>query len=268
MRVRVPGSSANLGPGFDVLALAVDRYYQLSDEHLVGFERIGADDLVWLALAKTGAHFDRLWFRSDLPIARGLGSSAAACVGAAYLGFRSKGFTPARARDLAFTVADEIEGHPDNAAAAAYGGLNLAVGGQIHTDVPQITVGQFFMWVPAAVSFTASARAVLPEALEVVDVVAQAASCAAIYAGLLTGVWPLIAGANGDKIHETARLSALPDSAAVVNELRHAGHAAWLSGSGPSVGALIESGGELFRPSRAGEWVTLTVDIDGCIEVI
>ncbi|MCQ3806584.1 MAG: hypothetical protein OXB92_07630 [Acidimicrobiaceae bacterium] len=267
MRVRVPGSSANLGPGFDALALAVDRYYELTDEPLEGFEPVGTDDLVWTALKRTGASFGRLWSRSELPIARGMGSSAAACVGAAYLGFRNDGLDHTAARHAAFTVADEIEGHPDNAAASAYGGLNLAVGGRIHTDVPCLAPGQFYMWIPASVSFTASARAVLPEALDIVDVVTQAASCAAVYAGLLNGSWDLIAGANGDQIHETARLSLLPDSAEVVSRLRAAGHAAWLSGSGPSVGALIESGGEQMRPEPTGDWVALGVDTTGCVEV-
>ena len=267
MRVRVPGSSANIGPGFDVLALAIDRYYELADEPLDGFELVGADDLVWTALKRTGSFFDRLWSRSELPIGRGMGSSAAACVAGAYLGFRREGMGHHSARERAFTVADEIEGHPDNAAASTFGGLNLAVCGRIHTDVPCLQPGQFYMWIPASVSFTASARAVLPEALDIVDVVAHAACCAAAYAGLLNGSWELIAGANGDQVHETARLSALPDSAEVVSELRAAGHVAWLSGSGPSVAALIESGGESLRPGPAGDWVPLAVDTSGCLEV-
>lgn len=267
MRVRVPGSSANLGPGFDVLALAVDRYYELSDEPVDGFDPVGAHDLVRTALKRTGACIERLWYRSELPIGSGMGSSAAACVAAAYLGFRRNGLGHRQAREAAFAVADEIEGHPDNAAASTYGGLNLAVGGRIHNDVPRIEPGQLFMWIPLGVSFTASARAVLPEALDIADVVMHAASCAAAYAGLLTGSWELISGTNGDRVHETARLSALPKSAEVVSALRAAGHAAWLSGSGPSVGVLIESGGERLRPEPEGDWVALNVDTKGCLEV-
>lgn len=267
MKVRAPGSSANLGPGFDVLALAVDRYYELSDQPVDGFETVGADDLVWEALERSGVRLEQLWCRSELPIGRGMGSSAAACVAAAYLGYRSAGMDQLHARDAAFKVADEIEGHPDNAAASTYGGLNLAVGGRIHNDVPRLGSGQLFMWIPAGVSFTASARAVLPEALGIVDVVAHAAACAAVYAGLLTGSWELIAGANGDQVHETARLGALPQSAEVVSALRAAGYAAWLSGSGPSVGALIESDGALLRPEPEGDWVALNVDSKGCVEV-
>lgn len=267
MRVRVPGSSANIGPGFDVLALAINLHFELSDEPLAGFNEVDSDDLVWLALDHTESSFPQLWSRSNLPIARGLGSSAAACVAGAYLGFRNDGLDHKRAREAAYVVADEIEGHPDNAAASAYGGLNLAVGGQIHTSVPRLEPGQFCMWIPAEQSLTTSARAVLPEALDIVDVVSQAASCAAVYAGLLQGSWELLAAANGDKVHERSRLSTLAESASVINELRGAGLAAWLSGSGPSVGVLIKSDGHLCRPKARGEWVALEVDNVGCVEM-
>ncbi len=267
MRVRVPGSSANIGPGFDVLALAINRYLELSDEPVDGFTEVDSKDLVWTALAHTKSSFPQLWSRSDLPIARGLGSSAAACVAGAYLGFRNDGFEHQQARELAFAVADEIEGHPDNAAASAYGGLNLAVGGHIHTSLPHLEPGQFFIWIPTEQSLTTSARAVLPEALDIVDVVSQAASCAAVYAGLLQGSWELLAAANGDQVHERTRLSMLADSAAVINELRAAGLAAWLSGSGPSVGAFIKTAGHRCRPKAPGEWVTLEVDNAGCVEM-
>ncbi len=267
MRVRVPGSSANIGAGFDVLALAVDRHYELSTTPLEGFEPAPADDLVWIALALAGFEVEALWFRSDLPVGRGLGSSAAACVAAAYLAHRVDGSAPDAARESAFAVAAEIEGHPDNASASAFGGLTLAVGGRIQVDPPAITDGQLFMWMPTLVALTKQSRARLPKEVPIGDVVGQSAACAAIYAGLRTGSWELMKGGNGDRIHEAHRLGDLPESRAVIEQIRDDGHVAWLSGSGPGVGALIESGGERFAPVAAGDWLSLRVDNEGCIDI-
>ena len=267
MRVRVPGSSANIGAGFDVLALAVDRHYELSTTPLDGFEPVPVDDLVWTALSRIGVEFDDLWFRSDLPRGRGLGSSAAACVAAAYIGYRSDGLDPPTARDAAFEAGRDIEGHPDNASASAFGGLTLAVDGRIHVDRPAITDGQLFIWMPANMSLTKETRARLPLQISVAEAVGQSAACAAIYAGLRTGSWELMQGGNGDRIHEPHRLENLPDSRAVIDQLRAEGHVAWLSGSGPGVAALIESDGDRFRPVAAGDWLSLRVDNTGCIDV-
>lgn len=266
MQIRAPGSSANIGAGFDVLALAVDRYYELSTTPLDGFEPVPADDLVWPALIPTGVEFDDLWFRSDLPRGRGLGSSAAACVAAAYIGFRFDGLDPHPARDAAFVVGRDIEGHPDNASASAFGGLTLAIDHRIQVDRPAITDGQLFIWMPAHMSITKEARTRLPLQIPIADAVGQSAACAAIYAGLRIGSWELMQGGNGDRIHEPHRLDSLPESRKVIDQLRSDGHVAWLSGSGPGVAALIESDGELFTPVADGEWMSLRVDNVGCID--
>lgn len=267
MRVRVPGSSANLGPGFDAMGLAVNRYFELSDEPVEGFAELPADDFVWTVVGRYVECPDQLWFRTDLPIGQGLGSSAAAVVAAAYVGFRLQGADAATARQSAFSVAAEVEGHPDNAAPSAFGGLNLAAGGQIHTVAPMLDDGQLFIWLPGRVSLTKESRARLSPVVELADVIVQAASCAAIFGGLLTGSWEMMRGGNFDRIHEAGRLRTLPDSAAVVGQLRDAGHVAWLSGSGPGIAALIESDGEQFVPVAPGEWLALRVDLDGCVEM-
>lgn len=267
MRVRVPGSSANLGPGFDAMGLAVNRYYELSDEPVAGFAELDADDFVWSAVGPYVECPGRLWFRTDLPVGQGLGSSAASVVAAAYVGFRFQGADAATARQSAFSVAADVEGHPDNASPSAFGGLNLAAGGQIHTVTPMLDDDQLFVWLPGRVTLTKESRAELPSLVDLADVIVQAASCAAIFGGLLTGSWEMMRGANLDRIHETGRLRMLPDSAAVAAQLRDAGHVAWLSGSGPAIAALIESGGEQFVPVAPGDWVPLQVDLDGCVEL-
>ena len=267
MRVRAPGSSANLGPGFDAMGIAVDRYYEVSDEPLEGFEPLPADDFVWSVTAPYVDAPAQLWFRTDIPVGQGLGSSAAAVVAVAHLGFRLQGADAATARQSAFSVANEVEGHPDNAAPSAFGGLNLSAGGQIHTVVPELDDGQFFVWLPGHVSLTNESRARLATEVPLSDVIVQAASCAAVFGGLLTGSWELMRGANFDRVHERQRLEQMPDAAAVVTQLRDAGHVAWLSGSGPAIAALIERDGEQFVPAAPGEWARLRVDLEGCVEL-
>lgn len=180
---------------------------------------------------------------NEIPIGRGLGSSAAALVaGAAAALAATDGSVD---RDHVFELAADIEGHPDNAAAAVYGGLILVppqgrpLRLPIHPGVRPVVA------VPHDVFLTAEARQALAETVDREVAVRTAARSSALVAGFLTGDAEMFAAARGDEIHEEPRSRFRPDTADLVERARNAGalHAAW-SGSGPSVVAIVDSRSE------------------------
>lgn len=180
---------------------------------------------------------------NEIPIGRGLGSSAAALTAgaAAALGAVGETVDP----DHVFELVAGMEGHPDNAAAAVYGGLVLVpVIGRplrlpIHPGVRPLVA------VPTEIFLTAQARQVLSDSVDLGTTVRTASRAAALVAGFLTGDAAMFAAARGDEIHEGPRSRARPQTAAMVERARSAGalHAAW-SGSGPSVVAIVDASAE------------------------
>jgi homoserine kinase len=141
------------------------------------------------------------------------------------------------------TLATELEGHPDNVAPALLGGLVACAraddGSLLVRRVNPAAHLRPVLLVPEVRQATSAARAVLPEQLGRADVIDQAARAGQMLAAL-TGAWPLSAGVVADRLHEPARLAVMAPTAAVLAEVRDAGVAAWLSGAGPSVAAVIE----------------------------
>lgn len=261
--VRVPATSANLGPGFDAFGLALDRELLVASRpreaqaQRVVTESDGAgelaggdDNLVWRSLVAFCEHHDvavpdvALRAVNHVPLERGLGSSSAAIVAGLTLGAALTGTVVGDLDQV--RLATTIEGHPDNVAPAVLGGLVACA----TDDDGQLVVRRLnpaptlrpVALVPATRQATSAARAVLPETLARADVAEQAARAGHVI-GALAGVWPVAAGVAGDRLHEPARFAAMPASGALVAELRRGGVHAWLSGAGPTVVAALDGDG-------------------------
>lgn len=255
-----PASSANLGPAFDCLAVALEIRCSVTAEPAdewcvthVGAEAPprGAVDAVLDAATRAvgDEHPLSLTVDNEIPIGRGLGSSSAAAAAGAVASWRAIGEEPSLHR--AWEIATEMDGHPDNAAAAVFGGLVLAdASGGVHRLPWHVTL-QAIVAVPDEPFATSHARRLLPTVYDA-DVVARSiARVAALTAGLVGGDAALLAEAAGDEIHEAPRAESRPDVAELIAVARAAGavHAAW-SGAGPSMLALVGAG-ELERVADA-----------------
>ena len=266
--VRVPATTANLGPGFDAYGLALaavrptdgelallvrgqlregggDGPRVTTDGEGAGEVPTGDDNLIWRGVVSFCEHHDvevpdaTLTVHNHLPLERGLGSSSAAIVAGLLLGRALTG-TVVGDKDLV-QLATDIEGHPDNVAPALLGGLVACTvddGGRLvlRRRNPPAHLRPFAL-VPPVRQLTTAARAVLPEHLPRADVVEQASRAGHVLGGL-AGLWPVDAGAAGDRLHEPPRFAAMPSSGALVDALRAAGIHAWLSGAGPTVIAV------------------------------
>ena len=239
MRARAPASSANLGPGFDTLAVALERYVSVEIEPApalrVHSEGEGAglfDDASHLAVvvATEVLGHDRfsVLVRSQIPLARGLGSSAALAAAAA---------AAAGAEDP-FAVAAAYDGHPENAAASVYGGLVAAAtvdGRPVCAPLPLSDDLSFVLVVPERNLSTPEARSVLPEHLSQDDVVFNLGRMGLLVAGLADPDH-LVAAATQDRIHQPARSTLFPQAPALLDGLIEAGAlAACWSGAGPAL---------------------------------
>lgn len=258
VRVRVPATSANLGPGFDALGLALALHDEVEVRALgsaeVTVEVVGEgaghvpDDerhlvvrAIRLALDHVGASQTGLHLvcRNRIPHGRGLGSSAAAVVAgiAAARGLVAE--PEALSDDVMVQLASAMEGHPDNAAPAVHGGATVAweddtVGVAslaVHPDLRPVAI------VPPTHLSTAAARGLLPPSVPHGDAAFQAGRAALLVEAL--GRRPdLLLAATQDRLHQGYRRPAMPDSLALVDALRARGVAAVVSGAGPTVLAL------------------------------
>lgn len=262
--VRVPGSTSNLGAGFDCVGVAVDRWLRVTARlapGAAGIERRGtlqtldtplAQDLVYRGFA---AACDRarqeiprdvaFLADSEIPVARGLGSSAAALVAGAVVARELLSLPLDRAAIA--TVCAELEGHPDNVAAMVYGGAMLAVSTPDGLVVSPLAVHPSLALVFAIPDFsieTKRARAVLPAALAYPQAVQAATRSAALVQGLAQGDPRLLAAGLDDVLHVPFRRSLVIGYDAVTSAARSAGaYGATLSGSGPTLVAVAPVGG-------------------------
>lgn len=256
--VRVPATSANLGPGFDALGVALGLHLVVAATAPGGVRVTttgegagelpeGDDNLVWTSLVRFcvahGVDVPNvsLEVRNDIPLERGLGSSSAAIVGGLAMGRLLSGAVVGD-RELV-RQADEIEGHPDNIAPAILGGFVSATTG---ADDGHLVVrraqpdpsARVVVAVPQARQLTSEARAALPAWVPRADVITQA-SRAVHVAGALTGSWPVDPLASGDVLHEPGRFHVMEASGDVARAWRDHGVHAWLSGAGPAVAAAV-----------------------------
>ena len=284
--VTVPATSANLGPGFDSLGLALELRDTLTAEVVDGPLVIevtgeGAADVPLderhLVHRSMVAAFDRMGTETPavhlrctnvIPHARGLGSSSAAIVGGIVLAralvdpATAASFDDAAVLDLA----NEIEGHPDNVAPALYGGFTIAVmtddglvcaRPRVHPDLVAIAN------IPPNPVETSVARGLLPAQ---VDHAAAAANSgrAALLVHALSDDPDLLLPASEDFLHQRFREPAMPGSLALIDDLRRSGIAAFVSGAGPTVLALA-SGPSFLMPAPPEGWrqLPLAISADG-----
>jgi homoserine kinase len=277
--VQVPASSANLGPGYDAFAVALDVHLVAwtvePGEGRVQPEGEGADELptdernlVWRAFvaycewAGVPTPEVSLRTRNPIPLERGMGSSSAAAVAGVALGRAVTG-AGGSDRDLV-ALAAAFEGHADNAAAAVLGGLCVVVDGHPRRLEPSDALRPV-LCVPRVRQSTDEARGLLPTSLPVAQAAANAARAAVTLAGLC-GATAFDPAAMTDVLHEPARLAAMPGSGALVASLRADGIGACLSGAGPTVLAVVPAGDsgavEAVRRRAGSEFEVLDVRWD------
>lgn len=290
VRVSVPATSANLGPGYDCLGLSLDLRDELTGEVTgeglevrVEGEGSGATgtgvplDETHLVVRAMHAAFDlmgerpaglRLHCRNVIPHARGLGSSSAAIVG---------GIALARALvaggslllddDAAFRLAAQLEGHPDNVAPAWYGGFVISGHDEDFWAVPSAVdprVSAVVLVPPHALS-TELARGLLPGTVPHADAAANSARTALLVAALGSAPEHLLR-ATHDLLHQEYRRPAMPESLDLVDRLRAGGVPAVVSGAGPTVLAFCANGqaDDVVRLAPAGWWARpVALDRDG-----
>ncbi|MCX6524425.1 MAG: homoserine kinase [Actinobacteria bacterium] len=250
MHVSAPASSANLGPGFDCLALALDLPFELSDSpahHALdgqGWHVVESTHPAAVAYVAAGGDADaQLSWRSPIPPGRGLGFSGAARVAGAYLALLTSGAHRTAAQQQAFGVAANLEGHADNAAASTWGGFTVAAGEQaLSLKVPEGL--EMVVWWPEKSTSTNASRSVLAPTLSREAAAFSIARSSLWVAAIATGDLSKLRVACEDQVHQNERLLARPDSAEVLQELlaNQQVLAAWLSGSGPTVAALMPVG--------------------------
>ncbi len=283
VRVQAPATSANLGPGFDALGLALawhdEVVAEVTGEGLeVSVTGEGADDLPrderHLVVRAMRATFEtlgvqppglRVACRNRIPQARGLGSSAAAVV-AGILAARALVADGAAALDDAavLQLACRLEGHPDNVAACLLGGLTVAWWTDDRPRAVRLTPVAGLnpvVFVPAVRGLTEAARAALPEQVPHADA-AHAAGRVALLVHALTHAPEHLFDATEDRLHQRYRATGMPETAALVHRLRAAGVAAVVSGAGPSVLALSPVPPELSAAAEVAGFARRAVTVD------
>jgi homoserine kinase len=296
VHVRVPATSANLGPGFDALGLALALHNEVTavEAETVtvtiqgeGAGRLpsGADNVVARGVRQAYAAAGRsfrgvaLTCVNRVPPARGLGSSAAAWVGGLVAGNALLGSPLPREALLA--LAAGAEGHPDNVAAALLGGLTVSCalddGQVVALALPVPGTVRWVVLVPEVTSATAEARAVLPESVPRADAVFNVQRVCLLLAALQTSRLDAVGAALDDRLHQPYRRRLFPWMPAVAEAARAAGALGCvLSGAGPSLLAAVrDDGGVVARAmERAlqsegmqGRARALAVDTEGAVVV-
>jgi len=237
--VRVPASTSNLGPGFDCLGVALRIYNEVT------ISRGRGERPVAMARKAASAFFDRAsikpfsFFSSiigDIPQSRGLGSSAAIRLGVLH-GLNELAERPLQRRQL-FEIGVALEGHPDNAAPACYGGFNVVRGfeRQMFTVAARL---HFILLIPDFEVATANARALLPARIDRLQAVDNSRNACAITAAFASREYASLRGAFADHLHQPFRKKLVPFLDDVINAAESAGAlGAFLSGSGSTICAV------------------------------
>lgn len=288
VRVRVPATSANLGPGFDSLGLALSMYDEVEVRvraeagATVTVNGVGAGEVATdetnLVVSSMAYAFTALGVAvpgvdvvavNTIPHGRGLGSSGAAVV-AGVMAAKGllKGIVEVSDETL-LRIATEIEGHPDNVAPALFGGLTIAWETHSGPDFTKLAVHRGvspLVFVPEHRLSTTVARGLQPETVPLADAVFNVSRSALLIAAL-TQSPELLLDATEDRLHQDYRSSAMPDTHGLIGDLRDAGYPAVVSGAGPSLLVLADGTGQRlgaaeFVAARGNGWLTHTLAVD------
>jgi len=259
VRVRVPASTANLGPGFDTLGMSLSLYIWLemrkSKRTVVhfsgdGFEGIPADkdNLIYkvaqLVFKEAGVDVPELeiGMRSDIPLTRGLGSSASAII--AGMAAANALIGSPLSNDRLFDLATGLERHPDNVGASLFGGIIAAAWDGEHADYVRIEPPRnlkVLALIPEFELATSAARAVLPEQLSIQDAVYNISRSSLLTAALAAGRLDLLSSAMKDRLHQPYRAVLVPGMEKILEQATQYGAlGASLSGAGPTLLALVD----------------------------
>jgi homoserine kinase len=276
--VRVPATSANLGPGFDAIGMALDMWSEFTVERSDKFEVIcegeGAHDMplddtnlvcfgLKAAFKKAGKEVPTLRYHlvNRIPYARGLGSSSAAIVGGLVAGCVLAGHrVPTWGSEELLNMASEIEGHPDNVAPALYGGIQLGIhtGERWMTERVNLPPGlQCVCFIPDAIGKTSTARGVLSDTITRKEAVFNISRVAWLINALASNNIDQLRYGVEDALHQPQRGAAVyPHLYPIIHAAELAGaSAAYLSGAGPTVMAITSgASGDIFT-QRAMERV-------------
>ena len=286
--VKVPATSANLGPGFDTLGMALSFYDELQVEavagsgavvevHGEGAGEVATDEnnLVVKSLVYTFEKFGqkvpglKLIAHNIIPHGRGMGSSGAAVVsGIVAAKGLLDGVVNISDQEL-LTIATELEGHPDNVAPALFGGLTIAWEDEsgphhkklfVHRGVSPLEL------VPNHKMSTALARSLQPDSVPHDDAVFNVSRSALLIAAL-TQSPELLMAATEDRLHQDYRAAAMPETDSIVKLMREHGHAAVVSGAGPSVLVLASDPAQRLEAAKLAakhhpDWQALLLAVD------
>ena len=248
IRVKVPATSANMGPGFDSIGIALNLYNEYDFEG-INDEFANEDNIILQAMKKTFDKYDYEYsgllikvIRQDIPISRGLGSSSSCIVAGIAGAMRIMNIELDREKILEIAV--EIEGHPDNVCPAIFGGMTVAImeGKKIVSNNIEVKPGiMFTAIVPRFRLSTAKSRAVLPKEIEMKDAIFNIGRTALLISAFSSGKYELLKYAVDDKLHQNYRSPLIPKFNELYKEAMDNGAlACYLSGAGPTLMAIID----------------------------
>lgn len=273
--VRVPASSANLGPGFDALGMALSLHLEMGPvidgQVPLGAKMIDEYHPGHIAFRSYGGVGD-VWARSKIPMGRGLGFSGAARVAGVVAAHAQKhgvsfdALVAAR-KDL-LHASTQLEGHPDNVAASLVGGVTASASGEV-VRLPLALDPVILAWVPDTQTSTEKSRTALSTTLSLNDAVANIGHTALLVGALATGDVALLRIATQDRIHQDIRLAHAPMTKAALNAaLSTDAWCAWLSGSGPTVAVMCAKSDAQHIASQlpqSGHVLELAIDLHGAV---
>ena len=271
MIVRVPATSANLGPGFDVMGLALSLYAEVG---IVGVDAMPedareADDthpgqVAFIRAGGTG----RIWIRNSIPMGRGMGFSGAVRIGGIVAAEAQLHGSWSKETSRALQLGTELEGHADNVAPSLHGGVVITTEDLV-VHVPLALDPTFVMWVPDFTTSTNESRGKIGPHIPLVDAVFNIAHTAFFVTALSTGNVSLLREATRDRIHQDIRFFASPQCKEALDAGLDAGAwCGWLSGSGPTVALMCDPSqaeGVAAALPAGGHTKTLTIDSHGAV---